>query len=395
MRIRPYRTTENKIDGLVVLLVDIDQQHRSQQKILDARDFAASVVESVPFPIVVLNPDCTISKVNTAFRDLAQMQATDLENRSLPDVVNILWGIDDIRDKLESLLNSPPGTSLEFEHESTTARRNTLIIRAHAPATDGNRVLSLMVEDVSERRNLENLVSRQRKGLENEIEVAGRKLNRTQEELRGLTMHLFTAQEDERQHVARELHDDISQRLSVLELLLHEARTSDGRTDGERIEAARAQVQLLNNSVRQISHRLHPAILQDLGLASALKALVQEFGESENMPVTFTTHELPENWSRDAATELYRIAQEALRNISKHSGKTHVKVILSGIDSHLELRVMDFGQGFDQESESPMQGLGMISMQERARLVGGTLEVTSALGQGTTVIATVPLNRHA
>jgi two-component system CheB/CheR fusion protein len=147
--------------------------------------------------------------------------------------------------------------------------------------------------------------------------------------------------------------------------------------------------------VRQLSHRLHPAILHDLGLAAALKAMVQEFGKRESMPATYTSQDLPESWSTEAATAIYRIAQEALRNVSKHAGKTHVKVALSGIDSQLQLRIMDFGLGFDQDADGPARGLGMISMKERARLAGGTLTVQSELGHGTTVTATVPLNLHA
>lgn len=395
LRVRPYRTTENKIEGLVMVLMDIDQLRRSQQHLADANDFASSVVESVPIPIVVLNPDCTIRNVNTAFRGLTQMQAKELQDRSLPDLVNHLWGVDKLGEKLDRLLQSPVGGSLEFEHQSMTSLKKTLLIKAQALSIGGNRVLLLMIEDITLRHDAETLVSKQKETLEGEIEVAARKLTRTQDELRGLTAHLFTGQEEERQHVARELHDDISQRLSALELLLNEAKTADGKTDTQRIEAARAHLQSLNNDVRQISHRLHPAILQDLGLPAALRSMAQEFGEREKMPVNFTTHDLPESWSQQAATALYRIAQEALRNVSKHAGKTHVKVMLSGKDRQLELAVMDFGLGFDQESDGPVQGLGMISMQERARLAGGTLEVNSALGHGTTVVATVPSDGHA
>jgi two-component system CheB/CheR fusion protein len=112
------------------------------------------------------------------------------------------------------------------------------------------------------------------------------------------------------------------------------------------------------------------------------------------MPVTYLTQNLPESWSSDAATAIYRIAQEALRNVTKHAGKTHVKVVLAGEEGRLVLRVMDFGTGFDQELEMPTPGLGMISMQERARMAGGKLTVQSALGQGTTVTATVPVEHH-
>jgi signal transduction histidine kinase len=147
--------------------------------------------------------------------------------------------------------------------------------------------------------------------------------------------------------------------------------------------------------VRQISHRLHPAILSDLGLSAALKAMVGEFGEREGMAVTYLTQELPESWSNETATAIYRIAQEALRNVAKHAGKTHVKVMLAGGENSLNLRVMDFGVGFDQDSPGPNRSLGMISMQERARQAGGTLNVQSALGQGTTVSVEVPLGHNA
>lgn len=396
LRVRPYRTSDNKIEGLVVVLVDIDQLRRSQQHLVDAHDFASSVVESVPVPIVVLNQDSTIRTENTAFRELTQMQAKELENRSLPDLISHLWGLNGLREKLDYLLRSPAGTRIEFEHRSATAQRRTLVIKAQALSTEGSRVLLLMMEDITLRREAELLVSKQKEALEGEIEVAARKLNRTQEELRGLTAHLFTVQEEERQHVARELHDDISQRLSALEILLHEIRTNGlKKVELERIESARTQVESLNTDVRQISHRLHPAILQDLGLPTALKAMVQEFGERENMPVTYASENLPQTWSSEVATTIYRIAQEGLRNVSKHAGQTHVKVVLAGIKNKLQLRVMDFGLGFDQESDAPARGLGMISMQERARLVGGTLDVQSSLGNGTTVIATVPSEPHA
>ena len=127
---------------------------------------------------------------------------------------------------------------------------------------------------------------------------------------------------------------------------------------------------------------------------AALKALVTEFGERENMPTTYVTQNLPESWSPVAATAVYRIAQEALRNISKHAGKTHVKVVLSGDRNNLQLKVIDFGIGFDQDEESHVSGLGMISMQERARLAGGTITVNSKLGEGTTVSVEVPVEAH-
>ena len=141
--------------------------------------------------------------------------------------------------------------------------------------------------------------------------------------------------------------------------------------------------------MRSISHRLHPSILDDLGLPQALKALVDEFGERECMLATFTRRDVPAQLPKEVASTLYRITQEALRNIAKHAGRTHAKVTLEGSDSRLRLEVADFGEGFD--THQSRAGLGLISMEERARLVHGKFAVESALGKGTTVGVQVPL----
>lgn len=391
LRVRPYRTADNKIEGLVVVLLDIDQLRRSQQHLLDAHHFASSVVESVPVPIVVLNQDCSIRTTNTAFRTLTELNARELEARSLPDLVQLLWGIGSMRERLDALLASPQ-SRFEFEHESTTAQKKTLLIRGQVLVTEGDQVLLLMMEDITLRREAERLIAEQKAALENEVEVAAHTLSRTREELRGLTGHLFNIQEEERQRVARELHDDVSQRLSLIEILLSALIPKEAdKQESERLVTARNQLQTLNADVRQMSHRLHPAILNDLGLPAALKALVEEFEAREGMPATFMAQSLPDHWSTTAATTLYRIAQEALRNVAKHAGRTHLKVLLQGSENALELKVMDFGVGFDQEYESKHRGLGLISMRERARIAGGELKIHSALGHGTTIMIRLPL----
>lgn len=113
------------------------------------------------------------------------------------------------------------------------------------------------------------------------------------------------------------------------------------------------------------------------------------------MPATYESQNLPELFPQDAATAAYRIAQEALRNVSKHADKTHVKVVLSGDGEKVQLRVMDFGIGFDQGADLNTDGLGMISMKERARLAGGSTNVVSKLGEGTTISVDIPVHRNA
>jgi len=111
------------------------------------------------------------------------------------------------------------------------------------------------------------------------------------------------------------------------------------------------------------------------------------------MIATFSSEKVPQDLPLETATALYRIAQEALRNVAKHAGQTHTRVSLKGTPSGVQLQVADFGQGFDLESGR--QGLGMVSMEERARHIGATLQVHSALGEGTKITINAPLERKA
>ena len=372
------------------------QPRRGRQRPRDSGSFAGSVVESIPVPIAVLHEDCTIRAVNAAFCRLLQMQAKALKGRSLSELAQLLWGLEGMGQRLQALVGSPPGTPIEFEHESATQPRKSLLIKAQAFAAEGGRGLLMMIEDVTLRREAERLSAQNTEALESRIATAARTLARTQEEQRGLAGHLMESQEHERQWIARELHDDVSQRLSVLAMLFSEIDHKNlPPLDAQRIRQAQALLDALNTDVRQISHRLHPAILSDLGLSAALRALVDEFRRHEQMPAAYQARELPESWPPEAATAIYRIAQEALHNVAKYAGKTRVEVVLSGSPQGLQLTVMDFGIGFNQEVHASTSGLGMISMQERARLAGGTLEVRSALGQGAVITVTIPLDhRH-
>jgi signal transduction histidine kinase len=299
--------------------------------------------------------------------------------------------MDQMRDRLASL-NHQPEARLQFEHESTSADKRTLMVNAQVVSTEGAKVYLLMIEDITQRRQAELLEAKQKHELESAVEMAARKLDRTEEELRSLTAHLFRVQEEERQKVARELHDDVAQRLSLISFLLSDVQKSPDKHAAAKIAEGLQHVQALNTDVRQISHQLHPAILEDLGLSVALKALVEEFGKREEMPATYVGRNLPKIAPQPATIAIYRITQEALRNVAKHAGKTHVKVILEARRNELHLEVRDFGAGFDQETEIDAQhrGLGLISMKERARLAHGNLSVTSKPGEGTTVIADVP-----
>jgi two-component system CheB/CheR fusion protein len=199
--------------------------------------------------------------------------------------------------------------------------------------------------------------------------------------------------EDERRRVARELHDDVSQKLAMLEVSLEQlVKDCEGVDVRAHLGEVTDSVRVLSNDLRRISHRLHPSGLDELGLSYSLKALVEEFGERFNMPATFAPRNLPADIPQNAAAALYRITQEALRNVAKHAGRTHVKVSLEGHESKLRLEIADLGEGFDTENRE--RGLGLISMKERTRLLSGQFLIRSGLGSGTTIIVDVPLTKE-
>jgi len=393
MRVRPYRTTDNKIEGVVLILVDIDELRRIQLSLRDARDFSQAVIEGSQIPLVVLTMELRIRTVNAAFRSLAGLAAHDLESRSFPDLMSLLWQMDALRPQLEILRNGEAGTnSFETQHEvRLQGERRIFRIWGRSLQTDNERVLLVTTEDISRQANAERLLEQLNQKLEGQIHSTEESLSRTQSELRALAASLFTSEEEERRRVARELHDDITQRLAVLEIDLEQFKQQPP-TDIDAIrhivEGLRQKTAQLSEEVRGISHRLHPSVLDDIGLATALRILVEEFGERENMPATFMRRNVPEAISPTTAGVFYRITQEALRNVAKHAGRTHVKVSLERMEQTLRLQIADSGEGFDPQEER--SGLGLISMAERARTIQGGFSIRSALGAGTTVTVDVP-----
>jgi two-component system CheB/CheR fusion protein len=395
LRVRPYRTTDNKIEGVVVVLVDIDQLRRSEQELRGARDFARSVIESVPLPLAVVDRELRIHSANDAFRTLVNAGRDDLEKRSFIDLAMAHWGLDEpLRSRLQVLQESRSAAhEFEFEYRTPDESPRIFNIRARLLPPDGKVFILITLEDITPHKEVERLLGLERERLTSEVALTARELGRTQDELRALAASLLTSQEDERRRVARELHDDIAQRFAMLEIESQKISAEAGANPEklrELTEHLRAGIAEASDEVRRIAHGLHPSALEDLGITPALRALVENFRGNEQMIVSFSAPEAPARLPIDIATGLYRIAQEALRNASKHAGRAHVKVLLRKLPSGLRLQVTDSGEGFDPQA--PRTGLGLISMEERARLMGGTLSVESKVGEGTRITVDVPLN---
>ncbi len=202
----------------------------------------------------------------------------------------------------------------------------------------------------------------------------------------------FSDEEDDRRRVARELHDDIGQRLALLaddaDRLRHELKLSD---EGNRLRLDKLvdQARELAEDLRRVSHALHPAILEDLGLVPAIRSLADDFSDRTGLPVQLDHFNIPRDLPVEPAIALYRITQEALRNIAKHAGDTAVKINIKSSQGEIALTISDIGHGFDMSTTQA--GLGLTSMRERAEQTGGSLKIVSAPNKGTSVAARVPV----
>lgn len=232
--------------------------------------------------------------------------------------------------------------------------------------------------------------------LETDLRVAQEELLRQSTNvIHDLAGKLIIAQEEERKRIARELHDDISQRMAMLEISLQQFE----RGTAELSSKARQQLHHISEAANEVSkeihdmsHQLHPSKLDMLGLVACVGGLCREFSEQHNLQVQFDHHGIPRNIPKDVTLCLFRIVQEALRNVAKHSGTAEAKVELCGQCDRIDLCISDSGAGFDAKSALGEGGLGLISMRERLRLVGGRLAVESEPSHGTRIRACIPLS---
>jgi PAS domain S-box-containing protein len=209
-----------------------------------------------------------------------------------------------------------------------------------------------------------------------------------------LSGRLIEAQEAERARIARDLHDDINQRLALLANGLQELQQRDTERDESEDQRQLHELWNLTNEIaldiQQLSHRLHPSKLHYLGLPAAVRELCKEFSKAHKIEVECVAQDVPRDLKESAALSLFRTVQESLHNVAKHSSARHVKVDLSGRSTGIHLRVADDGVGFDV-SQKHGRGLGLVSIEQRLRSIGGRLTVWSQPSAGTLVEATVPV----
>lgn len=232
-----------------------------------------------------------------------------------------------------------------------------------------------------------------RRRAEAELHASRLKVSRANREIRNLTTQMMLVQEAERRRIARELHDDISQRIAALEILATHARrrVADGEP-ADALDEIRSRLSDLAQDVRELSHTMAPPEISADDMRERLANYTEELYRFRKLNVQLQVRDLPDTLPNEAALCLYRVAQEALWNVARHAAATSASVLLHGEQNGLRIDIVDDGRGFDPLRPDAPGGFGLASMKQRVEQLRGTFEIEAVPGRGTSIRAWVPLS---
>lgn len=343
----------------------------------ESESIAASLLEAAPQAIIIVDRNATIVMANAETERLFGHTPDELAGqplaRLIPERLHAIHGMHD-KGFFAEPRNRPVGLNLDLKALRKDGKEFDAEISLGHFETDRGTLAVAFVSDVSQRKANARAIEEQR------------------EELRQLAGKLMTAQDDERRMIARNLHDDLSQRLASIAMDLGKLVAKHPPQDiVAELRAIRQHASEAAAHVRQISHQLHPSILDDLGLKVALEELCKEFESWSGIMTHFRSENMPDYLPHNVSNCIYHIAGESLRNAAKHSqgGTVFVDVGVQG--KTLQLNVTDNGIGFSAKASGSNGGIGIMTMKERARLVGGKVSIEADSDQGTRVSAEVPV----
>jgi two-component system NarL family sensor kinase len=365
------RTNFEGKPAILATAFDITAIKRAEQQLLERTMYLDALIANSPLGIVTKDQQNRVVFCNPAFERMFHYSQNELQGK---DIDNIIASHD--LEEANRMTFAVRGGGVVHATAQRRRKDGTLIdVELH-----GIRIFSgetfvgafAIYQDISERR-------------------------RSEEKLQALRNRLTRTQEEERSRIARDLHDDIGQRLALLTIDLEQmklASQQDGLAFASELETLVRTAGEITSDVHNVSRRLHPSQVELLGLAPALNNFCREFANRNSMRIQFTSACLTCKVPEEASLCLFRVAQEAIRNVHKHSGCREALVELDEISGSLRLRISDRGSGFDPTAAETSQGLGLLSMEERLRSMGGELFVHSRPGGGTCIEASIPATQN-
>lgn len=355
IRLTPYRTLDDRIDGVVLTFIDVTVFKRNEAALLEAKEYRETIVNNIHDGLLVLEPNLVVQFANASFLQMFQVTEEETVGESIYQLVNGQWDIPGLRQRLEENLPEP-SLLTDFRMEYTFEHMGRRIMLLNAQKLNHSNLILFTIKDITELERLSELAT-----------------------------EMATAQE--RQNIARNLHDAVSQTLfaatSIAETVLRRYEKNP-----EPNPALLKQVVTLNHAamaeMRSLLLELRPEAIYKNSLKTLLTQLVDAArGRTEvdaELQFEGTEAVLPD----EVLIALYRITQESINNILKHSGASSFTIDLNQQSQNVLLRVADDGRGFDTTHSS--SGFGLGNMRERAEEVGASLEVTSHPGDGTTIV---------
>jgi len=375
----PILRSDGSIREWVGANTDITERKRTEQSLVESEERSRAILRAIPDSIFLLDSDYTYLDCQPRSSCQAKIPPGNLIGKNMRDVLPPELAEKFVR-CLQKVSESGEPQLVEYD---LRVNGQVQYSEARVVLTSDRKFLAV-VRDITERRLAEEALRKREK-----------ELSRSHAKIRELAGKLMSAQEEERRRISRELHDDLNQKVAALSIMIssitHQLALEESLKN--QLDMVHTYSVEIADGIHRLSHELHPAVLEHVGLAAALKAYVAEFSRLEKIQVELTVHEAVEAIPHDISVCLYRIAQESLRNIVKHSGVDHAEMTLSMDDRAVCLHVVDSGSGFDLSSARNNGGLGLASMEERIRLVQGSFRISTEPGGGSKLLATIPLRR--
>jgi len=402
MSIRPYRTTDDRIDGVVLMFQDITSRRHAQRDVVQSEERLRLLIDSATdYAIFTITPAGMIESWNTGAQRMFGYSADDIVGRD----------VDELFTPTDRALGTP-WLELDRARREGQVKDERFYVRhdgkqffASGLTTrlgDGTGIgFAKIARDLTSQRQAADNLRQAKDDLDYQVAERTRALQSAVEEqllaqdhVVSLLRKVVTAQEDERGRIARNLHDQLGQRLTALRLSLERVQEGLGKNNGEgreEVERALNLTHMIDEDVGFLSWELRPAVLDHLGLGVALPRYAREWSDHYGIEVqckcdSFQTGRL----TAEAVVALYRITQEALTNVAKHAHASRVDVLLESRDDSVVLVVEDDGVGFDRSDGSVDRGVGLLGMRERAALIGAQFEIESKPGEGTSIFVRYP-----
>jgi PAS domain S-box-containing protein len=355
---------------------DITAQVIAQNQIINERNLSDSIINSLPGVFYLFDQEGRHLRWNQNFEKVSQYTAEEMAHVRPADLVPP-EELELLHEKIENVFR----TGEDHVQANFLRKDNTVIpyyFTGKSIVYEGKLCLLGVGIDLSDRF------------------AAQEKIDQTTQQLRELAAYLQNIREEERIEIARDIHDDLGQQLTAVQIAIFRLTKQWAREQAleKQLQGITDMIAHAIRSIRRISTQLRPAVLDDIGLVEAMKWQTDEFQKRFSIPIDAHFSAVPDNLQQKIAVTLFRIYQETLTNIARHAAASQVQVRLTADHRQIHLEVQDDGQGFDEEAINTKKTLGLLGMQERARTIGGEFGINSQPGKGTSINILIPLHQN-